>query len=262
VLYDLGRHADSIKTCVKALEQGGTGHTELEAHVALQMANAYESKGPTHVARDYYHKASTAYARMRNKKQESDILYRLGWMAMRRPNQLKEAQLLLQRSLELKRELDYGNGLARYHFHRAEACRSVGASKKAIVHYRTCFSLAVSVGNDSMATRARFGLFRACAVPSQSLHGFLRLTPAPGGDAMLAGGRSGLFQDHGSDGARTELYREQGDDAAKPDRQFLVRLLEDLARVLKGLDLEGSEGLRRQGKAVSSWQLRSRKPKG
>ena len=259
VLYDLGRHAESIKTCVKALQQGGAGQTELEAHVALQMANAYESKGPIHVARDYYHKATTAYARLRNKKQESDILYRLGWMAMRR-NQLTEAYLLLQRALELKRELDYGNGLARYHFHRAEACRSVGLHKKAVVHYRTCLSLASSVSNDGLSARAKFGLFRACGAPSQSLPGFLKLSPAPGGEAMLVGGRGGLFRDHRGEGARTELYREgEAGESPRLDRTFLVRLLEDLARVMKGLEIEGSDRLRDQARAVSAWQLRSRR---
>lgn len=259
VLYDMHRYDESIKICLKALEEGGAGHLDLETHVALQLANSYESLSATSEARDWYQNAADGYHKLNNRKQESDILYRLGWMAMKK-SQAVQAQTLLQRALELKRELDYGTGLALYHLHRAEACRGVGLSKKALSHYRTCLSLATILGNDSLASRARFGLYRACAAQNPNLPGFMKLPPAPGAEAVLTQGRGGIYSEQAYDGARTGVYRESGrGDQSLPDRTYLARLLEDLARVRKVTGTEGHEFLYRQGKSVASWQGKSKR---
>ena len=118
VLYDLGRTGHSLRTCLQALKEGGTGHLDMEAHITLQMANSHESHGDPEAAEDCYRLAAEGYQRLNNRKQESDIRYRLGWLALRR-GCADEAEPQLQQALELKREHDYGAGLARYHLYRA-----------------------------------------------------------------------------------------------------------------------------------------------
>jgi len=269
VLYDLGRISHSMKTCLRALREGGSGHLDLETHVTLQMANCYESesksKGPvalaraTASAREWYKYAAEGYRRLGNRKQESDILYRLGWMAMRR-NESSDATQFLQRALELKREYDYGTGLALYHLHRAEAYRWCGLTKRALSHYRSCLSLASVLGNDGLCTRARFGLYRTSGGESHALSAFLKVPPAAGADSTLARGKDGLYSEQGGDGFRTAAWREGGKpESPAADRTFLARLLEDLSRVWKNTGVNGHEQLRRQGRAVLSWQSKARR---
>lgn len=260
VLYDLGRHDESIKVCFKAIEEGARNFPDLRTHIALQLANCHESKDDEVRSQDFYRSAAAGYEKLGNRKNESDILYRLGWMALKRGqqrgggSQLREAAKLLQRALELKRELDYGNGLSLYHFHRAEACRSVGLNKKALSHYRTSLSLATQAGADSLATQARFGLFRCCGSLHPNLPGFLKLTAPAGSEGVLSNGRAGLYSNHVSEGYRTYRMKESGiSRPAYSDRAPLARLIKDLSRVLNVLNEPGHESLSEQSQAVSRW---------
>ena len=253
VLCDLGRHDDSLKVCLRALDEGARKHLDLKTHIALQLANCHESKQEEPKSQEYYHTAAQGYEKLGNRKNQSDILYRLGWMALRR-SQLREAATLLLRALELKRELDYGAGLALYHFHRAEACRSVGLNKKALGHYRTSLSLACQSGQDGLCTQARFGLFRCCGSLNLNLPGILTLPPPPGAESILAQGRAGLYSNHISEGYRTYRYQETG--VSKPshgDRAPLARLIKDLARVQRVLGFPAHESLSEQSQAVALW---------
>ncbi|MEW6281755.1 MAG: tetratricopeptide repeat protein [Candidatus Eremiobacterota bacterium] len=261
VLYDLGRVGDSIRVCKKALQEGGSGHLELETHVTLQMANSHESKQELAAAREWYRFAAEGYRRLGNRKQESDILYRLGWMARRR-EQFEEAALFLERALKLKREYDYGLGLARYHLHQAESSRSVGLSSTARQHYTSCLGLSLALGEDGLATRARFGLYLLARQPDRLLPGYLRMTPEKDDrvEASIERGRSGVYSEQTGEGCRTAMWRQSGGtDFPMPDRTFLARLLEDLSIVWKTNATEGHEQLRRQGRDVMQWQTRSRR---
>ncbi|MCE7871789.1 hypothetical protein DYH09_15605 [bacterium CPR1] len=281
VLYDLGRVADSIRTCQKALDEGGRGHLELETHVTLQLANSYETRHANEQAREWYRYASEGYRRMNNRKQESDILYRLGWMALRRAQESEldefdgpsiemrsalfdEASAFLERALRLKREHDYGLGLARYHLHQAETSRSLGPelSTAARQHYLSGLGLALALGEDGLATRARMGLYLLARQPDRSLPTFLRLSPERDErvEASIERGRNGVYSEQTGEGPRTTLWRQSGgSDTPQVDRTFLARLLDDLSRVWRRSDTEGYEQLRRQGREVMQWQTRSKK---
>lgn len=256
VLYDLGRIGHSIKACLKSLEEGGSGHLDLETHITLQLANSHESEGEEDKAREYYRCAADGYGRMNNRKQESNILYRLGWLAKER-GQYREANRFLERALDLKREHDYGTGLAYYHFHLAETYRSVRHAERAAHHYRHALALASAVGSDKLSKRARFGIFHLAVARDRPLVDYLRAQPPEGGREALEKGKNGLYNDQPRDGYRTALWKSPM-EAPLRDRTFLARLLEDLSRVWKNTQVPGHEQLRRQGRAVLAWQSRVR----
>lgn len=272
VLYDLGRVSDSIRTCHKALEEGGSGHLELETHVTLQLANSYESRNDADSAREWYRYASEGYRRMNNRRQESDILYRLGWMALRsmadepeeeaRRALLAQASAFLERALRLKREHDYGLGLARYHLHQAETCRAAGLPLAARQHYLSGLGLSLALGEDGISTRARMGLYLLARQSDRTLPDFLRLTPGKDErvEASIERGRNGVYSEQTGEGTRTALWRQSGgSDNPAVDRTFLARLLEDLSRVWQRNATEGHDQLKRQGREVKQWQKRTKK---
>ncbi len=272
VLYDLKRVADSIRTCHKALDEGGSGHLELETHVTLQLANSYESRSDTDSAREWYRYASEGYRRMNNRRQESDILYRLGWMALKsaadsrdeeaRQVQFEQASAFLERALRLKREHDYGLGLARYHLHQAETCRASDLITSARQHYLSGLGLALALGEDGISSRCRMGLYLLTERQDQALPRFLRLTPERDErvEASIERGRNGVYSEQTGEGTRTALWRQSGGtDNPAIDRTFLARLLNDLSRVWRRNSTEGHDQLKRQGREVEQWQNRSKK---
>lgn len=254
VLYDLGRIQASIKACRRSLKEGGSGHLDLETHVSLQLANSYESDGNEDRAEEFYRCAADGYGRLGNRRQESNILYRLGWMAVKE-ERFEEANLFLERALELKREHDYGTGLAYYHFHLALGYRSAGLSESASKHFRHALALASAVGNSSLSKRARFGLYRLAQGDGRPLTEYLRAKAPGGGREALQRGKNGLYSDQARDGYRTNVWRETP-EAPIRDRTFLARLLEDLSKVWHSTGVKGHEKLRRQGRAVLAWQAR------
>ncbi len=254
VLYDLGRIKSSITACRRSLEEGGSGHLDLETHVSLQLANSHESQGNPDSAQEFYRCAADGYGRLANRRQESNILYRLGWMASRQDN-TEEAHLFLERALELKREHDYGTGLAFYHYHLAQTCAAVECRSKAVNHLRHALALASAVGNSSLAKRARFGLYRLAQEDQRPLTDYLKATAPKGGREALARSKGGLYSDQARDGYRTTVWRETPEAPIK-DRTFLARLLEDLSKVWLSNGIQGHEKLRRQGRAVKAWQAR------
>ncbi|MBI3928864.1 MAG: hypothetical protein HY319_25205 [Armatimonadetes bacterium] len=274
VLYDLGTQevqgspawkrilSSSVAACERCLSEGGASYLNLQTHVTLQLANSFESQDSEERAREHYRAAADGYNKLGNRKQESDILYRLGWMAMRRGHPLESARDL-QKALELKREHDYGTGLALYHLNRAEAYRSAGLGSKAVPHYRSSLALATQLSIDAVCSRARFGLYRISGHGSEMLPSFLKLKVDSAESAeTLSRGRGGLYSEQAGDGFRTTAWRDSGGSESSPgDRTFLARLLEDLSRVWKNTGVLGYEQLRRQGRAVLAWQSRSRRGK-
>ena len=259
VLYDLDRVSLSLRTCLVALKEGGAGHLDMEAHITLQMANSHESQGDREAATDCYRLAAEGYQRLNNRKQESEIRYRLGWLALQQ-GQPQEAEPHLQQALELKRESDYGAGLARYHLYRAESYRSAGLPEAARHHYRACLGIAAALGAEALATRARFGLCLLAGGHKRSLPSYLKLPAPPGGEVSVSRGRKGIYCEQIGEGGRISLWRQSGDPEAPPeDRTFLVRLLKDLARSLGRAGRQEAEQLQRQERAVQAWQNRARK---
>jgi len=261
VQYDLGRIGPSLRSCRQALQEGGAGHPDLEAHITLQMANSLEADGDLAAASDCYQKAADGYRQLNNRKQESNIRYRLGWLSLQ-GGRTAEAEPELQQALQVKREHDYGEGLARYHLHRAESYRTAGLPELARYHYRACLGLGVALGAESLATRARFGLCLVAGAHKRSLPSYLKLPAPPGGETSLSRGRKGIYCEHVGDGGRLDLWRQSGEPEAPPeDRTFLARLLKDLGHSLDQLGSRDTEPLRRQERAVEAWQTRTHKPR-
>lgn len=259
VLHDLGEFPEALKFCRKALSEGSAGYRDLSSHIALQMANSTESLGNTPDACNFYRTAEENYGQLGNRRQQSDILYRLGWLAVR-SKKLADGARLLRSALEIKREHDYATGLAWYTWARAEAYRSAGALKKALSHYRSALNLGLSAQQDSVVARCRLVLFQLCAKPEQTLPAYLRLGNAAAADPIVKQGRAGLYLDHGSDGYTLDLFREPG-DSPKPklERRVLARLVQDLERVTKATGVTPNASLARQREALGRWLERHSK---
>lgn len=259
VLHDLGQYSEALKACRKALAEGAHNHKDLNSHISLQMANSLESMKQTLEACNYYRLAEESYGQLGNRRQQSDILYRLGWLAVR-AKRMSEGARFLRQALELKRETDYAIGLAWYHWARAEAYRAGGTVKKAISHYRSALNLALAAHQDSIAARCRVVLYQLCAKSDQTLPSFVRLGNAGAADTIVKQGRSGLYLDHDSDGYALDVFREPG-DTPKPrlDRNVLSRLVQDLDKVTRASGTTPGPSLERQKVALSRWIERQNK---
>jgi tetratricopeptide (TPR) repeat protein len=259
VLHDLGQFGEALKVCRRALSEGSANYRDLSSHIALQMANSLESQGHTPDACNHYRSAEESYGQLGNRRQQSDILYRLGWLAVR-SKKLADGARLLRAALEIKREHDYATGLAWYTWARAEAYRAGGATKKAVSHYRSALNLALSAHQDNVVARCRVVLFQLCAKSDQTLPAFVRLGNAAAADPIIKQGRAGLYLDHAREGYAVDLFREPG-DTPKPklDRRVLARLVHDLEKVTKATGVTPSPSLEKQRIALARWLERNSK---
>lgn len=256
VYHDLHQFGEALKTCRRALREGAGSYRDLNAHILLQVANSREAQAHKEVAFESYRQAEDAYGMLGNRRQQGDILYRLGWMAVK-SRRLNEGMAFLRQSLELKRELDYACGLAWYHWSRAEAYRSGGLVKKAISYYRSALNLALASHQDRVAAQCRVRLFYLCARPDQSLIAFVRFGNASAVESIVRQGRAGLYLDHVSDGFNQAAYREAGDSPrGRVDRRVLGRLVSDLEKVTRATGVEPSASLKRQCEALQQWLKR------
>jgi tetratricopeptide (TPR) repeat protein len=253
LLYELGRHGEALKACYSALTAGAKAHQDLKANVALQMANCFETMGDDLQCKEFYSEAAQAYRKLGNRRKDSDICYRLGWMCMKE-GKLKESEMLFFQALKLKRELDYGSSSARYHLNRAEGYRSVGINAKAISHYRSCLSLATELGLDAFAKQARFGIFRCSQQGFEKLPAHMKLAKATPNDDFKELAKRGHYRSYRSDGAGTELYSESNPKGpSKKERTTLARLFNDMARVQHALGKPNSQAYQKQSEAVLSY---------
>jgi tetratricopeptide (TPR) repeat protein len=258
VLHDLGQHSEALKTCRRALQEGASGYRDLAGHISLQMANSLESQQNAEQSALYYRQAEESYGQLGNRRQQGDILYRLGWLAVR-AKRMPEGASFLRQSLELKREHDYATGLAWYHWSRAEAYRAAGVTKKAVGYYRSALNLALCSNQDMVAAHCRILLYQLCAKPDQQLSAFVRYGNPSAVDSIVKQGRAGLYLDHTSDGYSLSLFREPGDTRRnKPDRKVLGRLVHDLEKVSKAGGVTPSPGLERQRLALARWLERQK----
>jgi len=259
VLHDLGHHNEALKVCKRALQEGASGYRDLAGHISLQMANSLESQQSTEQSANFYRQAEESYGQLGNRRQQGDILYRLGWLAVR-AKRMSEGASFLRQSLELKREHDYASGLAWYHWSRAEAYRAAGVTKKAIGYYRSALNLALCSNQDVVAAHCRILLFQLCAKPDQQLSAFVRYGNPSAVDSIVKQGRAGLYLDHASDGYSLGIFREPGDtQRGKPDRKVLGRLVHDLEKVTKAGGVTPSPTLERQRLALARWIGRQQK---
>lgn len=253
VLHDLGQYSEALRVCRKAIAEGAPGYRDLSSHISLQMANSLESQKQTMEACNYYRQSEESYGQLGNRRQQSDILYRLGWLAVR-AKRMAEGARFLRNALELKREIDYAIGLAWYHWSRAEAYRAGGALKKAVSHYRSALNLSLSGNLEAVSARCRVILYQLCAKPEQNLASYVRYGNASAADTIVKQGRNGLYLDHHGDGYSLDVFREPG-DSPKPhlDRRVLARLVQDLEKVTRASGAQPGPTLEKQRVALTRW---------
>lgn len=259
VLHDLGNYSEALRVCRKAMAEGSSSYKDLSSHIALQMANSLEQQKQVSMASAHYRQAEESYGHIGNRRQQSDILYRLGWLAVRERH-YADAVRFLRSALELKRESDYATGLAWYHWSRAEAYRAGDAIRKAISHYRSALNLALNANVDTVAARCRIVLYQLCARSDQSLVQYAKYGNGNAADSIVKQGRAGLYLDHGGDGYSLGVFHEPGDSAKTGlDRRILTRLVRDLEKVMRASGVAPGTSLERQRDALNRWTERRAK---
>jgi len=253
VLYDLGRIRASLNACEKGLSLGGASHLDLKTHILLQRANCRERTGEIDLAIEDYIAASTGYSKLGRRRQECNILFRVGWLYGRQRQNL-EARNHLHRALKISRELDYSAGLARFHLKRAQYLAGNKFPKRVQQHLQHAIMYAKLARLDKIEKVARGGIFRSQIGRRRPLTFFMKARAPEANAEALAKASQGSYSHRLGDGAATRVWRDSPRSAGK-DITFLARLLAELGRQADRPDLV------RQSKAVTAWQRSVRQGK-
>jgi tetratricopeptide (TPR) repeat protein len=246
VLYDLGRTRAALNSCQKGLEAGGDGYLDLRTHLLLQRANCRERTREFELACLDYLEAAAGYGQLGNRRQQTNILFRVGWL-MGRQDRPRESQSMLQQALVLAKELDYAAGLARFHLHRAQSMLEAHLPEVATQHVQQCLPHARLARLDRIDKLARGLLYRMAGPTRRPLTFYLKAKAPEHNLRTLEKAARGTYAHRGGDGAATRTWR----DAPRPagqDVTFLVRLLAELGRRSCRPDLTA------QSNAVADWQ--------
>ncbi len=247
VLYDLGNFRSAFNSCQKGLESGGEGFADLRAHIYLQRANCREKSGEFGQACADYLQAADGYRSLGNRRQQTNILFRIGWLMAGRLDRYSEAQVMLSQALSLAKELDYAGGLARFHLHRAQSLAEVYQRDLAGQHVQHCLPHARLARLDRLDKVARGLLYRLAFVGKRPLAFYLKAKAPEEASQTLEKAQKGTYAHRGGDGAANRTWREAPRTAGQ-DVTFLVRLLAELGRRSRRPDLSA------QSRAVEDWQ--------
>lgn len=248
VLYDLGRHKAALNSCRKGLD-GAVGFLDLRTHLLLQRANCRERTLELGLACADYLEAAAGYGQLGNRRQQTNILFRVGWL-MGRQDRLMEAQTLLMQALALAKELDYAAGLARFHLHRAQSMVEARLLEVATQHVQHCLPPAKLARLDRVDKLARGLLYRMAAgsrTGRRPLTFYLKAKAPEGSLRALEKAPQGTYAHRSGDGAATRTWRDAPRSAGQ-DVTFLVRLLAELGRRACRPELTA------QSNAVADWQ--------
>lgn len=246
VLYDLGRTKASLNACEKGFELGGEGYLDLRTHLQLQRANCRERTGEIDLACADYLDAAIGYGQLRNLRQQTNILFRVGWL-VGREGRTQEARQHLAEALKLAKELDYAAGLAAFHLHRAQNLFEGGLTQMAIQHLHQCLPHAKLARLDRIDKLARGMIYRISHGRRRPLTFYLKAKAPEMELPALSRASVGTYAHRGGDGAATRIWRDAPRSAGK-DVTFLVRLLAELGR------RSNRPELMRQSSAVAQWQ--------
>jgi tetratricopeptide (TPR) repeat protein len=246
VLYDLDRIRAALNSCERGLETGGEGFLDLRTHLLLQRANCRERTGDLSQACADYLEAAAGYGQLGNLRQQTNILFRVGWL-MGRQHRLMESQTMLGQALSLAKELDYAAGLARFHLHRAQSMVEARLLEVATQHVQQCLPHAKLARLDRIDKRARGLLYRMSGPVRRPLTFFLKAKAPEGGLRALEKASQGTYAHRSGDGAATRTWRDMPRVAGQ-DVTFLVRLLAELGRRSCRPELTA------QSNAVREWQ--------
>jgi tetratricopeptide (TPR) repeat protein len=246
VLYDLGRVRASINACEKGLELGGSSHLDLKTHLLLQRANCREKTREIDLAAQDYLDAADGYSKMGRRRQQCNILFRVGWL-FGRQERLLDARNLLHAALKISKELDYSAGLSRFHLKRAQYLAGHDLDKKVQQHLQHAIMYSKLARLEKVEKVARGALFRNQLSRKRPLSFYMKAR-APEADAKaLAKASQGAYSHRVGDGAATRVWRDSPRSAGK-DVTFLARLLAELGRRAHRPELL------RQSNAVTAWQ--------
>ncbi len=260
VLYDLGRTKASLNACEKGLEIGADSFLDLKTHLLLQRANCRERTDQAELAVEDYLAAADGYGELGNRRQQTNILFRVGWL-MRKQSQVSkekgrhaesiglrsEGRVMLEEALRLARELDYAASLALFHLQRAQFLAEVGARRPAYLHLQMCLPHARVGRLDKAEKIARGLLYKLEGAGKRPLTFYMRARAPEGQDDALVKASRGTYAHRGTDGYATRVWRDTPRTAGK-DVLFLARLLAELGRAANRPDLTS------QSKAVQEWR--------
>lgn len=245
-LYDLGQVEEALRTCHEGLRLEGGHFLELRAHLLLQRANCLERTGDLGLACEDYLRAATAYEALGHYRQQTNILFRVGWLEGRRPDG-RDPISTLAKALRLAKELDYAGGLARFHLYRAEGLASVGSRSEAMDHLKQCLPYAQWGRLHRLEKLARGLLYRLSQPTQRSLTFFMRARGPRHQDMTLERAGAGTYSHRRDDGGAQRPWRDIPRVAGQ-DVSFLVRLLAELGRRSRQPTLVA------QSFAVMAWQ--------
>ena len=253
VLYDLGRIKASINACEKGMDLGGAHHLDLRTHILLQRANCRERTKELELAIEDYLDAADGYSKLGRRRQQCNILFRVGWLFGRQKRDL-EARNLLYAALKISQELDYSAGLARFHLERAQFLGHYGDHYKIQQHLQHAIMYAKLARADKIEKVARGALYRAQAQRRRPLTFYMKARAPEANSKALAKATQGTYSHRVGDGYATRVWRDAPRPAGK-DITFLAKLLAELGRIAHRQDL------RFQSEAVTGWQRSVRQGK-
>lgn len=247
VLYDLKKIKASIRACEKGLSLGGSEHLDLKTHLLLQRANCREKTRELELATEDYLEAAKGYEKLGRRRQQCNILFRVGWLYGRQ-NKLLDARGLLHSALKIAKELDYASGLADFHLKRAQFFLSIDCEKTRLEqHLQHAIMYSKLARLDKVEKVARGCLYRSQIEERRPLSFYLRARAPEADPKSLAKAGQGTYSHRVGDGYATRVWRSAPRSAGK-DVTFLAKLLAELGRKAH------REDLLRQAKAVEEWQ--------
>lgn len=253
VLYDQKRYKAAIKACERGLESGGQYHLDLKAHLYLQRANCRERTLEPNLAAEDYLEAAEGYAKLGQRRQQCNILFRVGWL-LGNQKQMLEARNLLHAALRISKELDYAAGLACFHLRRAQFLLGYAASGRVEQHLQHAVMYGKLARSDKVEKVARGTLYRLHIERGRPLSFYLNARAPEADPKALLKADQGSYSHRVGDGAATRVWRVAPRSAGK-DVTFLARLLAELGRRAHRPELE------RQSRAVQAWQRSVRQGK-
>ncbi|MFA5508586.1 MAG: hypothetical protein WC314_14200 [Vulcanimicrobiota bacterium] len=246
VLYDLNKIKASINACEKGLGLGGAQHLDLKTHLLLQRANCRERTQEFALAVEDYLDAANGYDKLGRRRQQCNILFRVGWLLGKQKRML-EARNLLYKALKISKELDYSAGLARFHLRRAQFLLEHQYPAKIQQHLQHSIMYARLARADKIEKIARGALYRALLEKRRPLTFYMKARAPEANAAALAKAGQGSYSHRVSDGYAIRVWRDAPRSAGK-DVTFLARLLAELGR--RAQDPE----FLLQSSAVTNWQ--------
>ena len=227
LLYEVGQYAESTMLCAEILPQAEK-HSDIFANVLLQLANNLEAMRLPNRACQFYGKAMSAYYKLHNYRQQSDISYRLGWLMLKKEH-FELAARCLRAAFFIKVEIEYKRALMRRNYLKGQTYYGLGLWGVARRYYLLTLIFAEQLGDSAMVTLARHGFYKTRGDLQLTLAGAMSATSLDGERVWNFYRVPGGFQRYKTDGYALPPYPERLGYRPNPKEQRNLRnLLRDL----------------------------------